>query len=346
LLTGSVFDIGKLNALQWEGLGHEPKRQASLSLDPSLSIRLGDYLVKPNDVIWYRRPRPFSHSPSMAEMDQHFAEKEARRFTDCLYAALELLGCRCVNAPSASQTIGRKSTQLLVAQNSGLSVAKTIMGNNPLPIIHELGCAGPRLIYKGFLPHTWENPKTGTVAIARTSEMLMPAKGTEDVLTYAPGIYQTLIEKRYDVRVIVMGERMRAFMIRTGVLDGRIEAAQGKAHTEEITVPLEVQTGIRKFMASAGIIFGCFDFAVDESEQWVFLEVNEAGQFLFLDFMLPKGGIFEDFLAFITGMEKDVFPPLKDFIYDYSPSRIVGSRPKGSRGHLTMEEPWTNNMQM
>lgn len=47
-----------------------------------------------------------------------------------------------------------------------------------------------------------------------------------------------------------------------------------------------------------GLVFGCFDFVVTPSEDHVFLEVNEMGQFLFLERYcgLPLLDAFSEFL--------------------------------------------------
>ena len=37
------------------------------------------------------------------------------------------------------------------------------------------------------------------------------------------------------------------------------------------------------FAAKSGIACGSFDFAIDNQDRWWFLEVNEGGQFLWLD---------------------------------------------------------------
>jgi hypothetical protein len=41
--------------------------------------------------------------------------------------------------------------------------------------------------------------------------------------------------------------------------------------------------------------------------------------------MLPNAGVFEDFLAFLTGVERQSFPSLRDFTFDLStiPERTV-----------------------
>jgi hypothetical protein len=310
---------------QWEGLGHEEARQASIELLPHPRVHLGGFVVEASDTVWYRRPLPFSLNPKMARVDRRFVYSEARRFNECLDAAIELVGCRCINSPSAAWIINKKAIQLYKASKSGLCIPETLMGNESERVSAFLSTQGGRKIYKGFMPHVWENSQTGMTAFAQTSEVSINDERMRDTLTYSPGIYQQLINKRYDVRVMVMGPLIRAFMIRSDVLDWRIDAAYGRAHAEEISIPDGVLAGIRNFMSSAGVIFGCLDFAVDQAGDWWFLEINESGQFLWIDQMLPDAGVFEDFLAFLTGAERQSFPSLKDFTFDLStiPNRIA-----------------------
>jgi|GEM_PF-7089797 len=46
-----------------------------------------------------------------------------------------------------------------------------------------------------------------------------------------------------------------------------------------------------------------------------FLEVNETGQFLWIDQVVPDAGLLQDFLSFLTGNIREAFPPLSDFTF-------------------------------
>jgi hypothetical protein len=52
---------------------------------------------------------------------------------------------------------------------------------------------------------------------------------------------------------------------------------------ERIEVPAHVEEQCRALLAELGLVFGCFDFVVTPEEEYVFLEVNEMGQFLFVE---------------------------------------------------------------
>ena len=80
------------------------------------------------------------------------------------------------------------------------------------------------------------------------------------------------------------------------------------------------------FARKGGICFGSVDFAVDKDGQWWFLEINEQGQFLWLDQFNPQAKTLERFCAFITAPEGStqpleeragLFPPFDEYIKHY-----------------------------
>jgi hypothetical protein len=69
---------------------------------------------------------------------------------------------------------------------------------------------------------------------------------------------------------------------------------------EPIITPPEVEESVLAFAAKSGIACGSFDFAIDNQDRWWFLEVNEGGQFLWLDACNAGLHVQEKFLAFVT----------------------------------------------
>ena len=52
-------------------------------------------------------------------------------------------------------------------------------------------------------------------------------------------------------------------------------------------------------MESLGLVAAGFDFIVDQDNQWVFLELNEAGQFLFIHEWCEEHDLVKAFVEFI-----------------------------------------------
>ncbi|MFE6894822.1 hypothetical protein [Streptomyces sp. NPDC057694] len=105
-----------------------------------------------------------------------------------------------------------------------------------------------------------------------------PAAFDDSIRTTAH-YFQERIDKDHEVRLVAVGDR---------IFGGRLDTTSDKAGVdwrtdyEHITydtckVPEHVATAVRRFLASYGIVFGSFDFAVTPEGEWVFFENNPAG---------------------------------------------------------------------
>jgi len=290
----------------WPGLGWSSERQASISLLDQLSLDLGSAELQAGDVVWIRRPEAPSLNPDVSEEDRKFGQAEYRWFSDSLMYLLELLPVRCINRYSASRMIRNKSVQLVLAQRCGMRVPATLMSNAPGPVRGYLHQNADPSICKAFFPHIWRNDENQSVAVTETfqlSEDILPA---DEVLTYAPAIYQQMIAKQFDVRLVLLGSAVYSYALHNpkGSIDWRQDVTQGAVHVESIATPAEVTQQVLAFAKKSGIVFGSFDFGVDREGHWWFFEVNEQGQFLWLDDFNPTLHVQEKFLAFLTSPER------------------------------------------
>ena len=101
-----------------------------------------------------------------------------------------------------------------------------------------------------------------------------------------PGIFQELIRKDYDMRLTVVGESMFAARILSqqserARLDWRI-APYDLKH-EVIDLPRDIRDKVCAFMAECGLVYSCLDFIVTPEGQYVFLESNPRGQYLWIE---------------------------------------------------------------
>jgi hypothetical protein len=117
-----------------------------------------------------------------------------------------------------------------------------------------------------------------------------------------PPSNQQRVVKQADIRMVLMGEQTYSYALRTpgNALDWRHPAAFKNARVEMVPTPGHVQSGILRFARETGVCFGSVDFAVDRDGNWWFLEINEQGQFLWLDQLRPEGRLLEKFCAFLT----------------------------------------------
>jgi glutathione synthase/RimK-type ligase-like ATP-grasp enzyme len=320
----------------WAGLGWTEDRQASISLLPNTQnkatqvkdtqLKLGRHLVEPGDVIWIRRPLEPKPNPQTSPEDAKFAANEYRSFYDSLMYLLETLPVRVVNEYTAARFINNKSVQLLLARDCGMNVPRTLMTNAP-PAVREHFRDNPqRMICKTFSTHIWEKEQGGPMAVTETFELSADMLPRDEVLTFAPAIYQEMVVKKFDVRMVLLGAAVYAYSLHTpkGALDWRGDATEGLVKAEPIITPPEVEQSVLAFAAKSGLACGSFDFAIDHQDRWWFLEVNEGGQFLWLDHINAGLHVQEKFLAFLTapgGSSREIiearqseFPSWNDYL--------------------------------
>jgi glutathione synthase/RimK-type ligase-like ATP-grasp enzyme len=319
----------------WAGVGWSEARQTTLAFNGEAQIKLGPHHVDAGDVVWIRRPNPPVPHPNVSPADKVFADREYRWFSLSALYLLEHLPVRCINPYSASRVINNKAVQLCLAAKAGLSVPATVMTNAPSAVHDICANSGPPKVCKAFFPHIWQKEGSDSLAVTETFEISADALPEDEVLTYAPAIYQEKIAKAFDVRMVLLGSSVYSYSLRTpnAALDWRQEVSQGRATLDEIAAPRDVEKAVLEFSRQAGIEFGSFDFAVDAHGRWWFLEVNEEGQFLWLDTFNPALRIQEKFLAFLTlpqgatrvdiETKQDEFPSWKD----YRPSLVNDSAP-------------------
>ena len=95
------------------------------------------------------------------------------------------------------------------------------------------------------------------------------------------------VTTRYEVRATVVGSRIfaakidsqAAFATRT---DWR--RAPFEVQYEAISLPPEIETGIHDLMRYFDLVYGAFDFIVAPDGRHLFLEVNPAGQYMWIEY--------------------------------------------------------------
>jgi hypothetical protein len=290
--------------------------------------------------VWIRRPEPPVTNPKTSEPDKKFATLEYRAFYHCIAYFLETLPVWCINKYSAARVMIHKSVQLRLARQCGLKTPATLMSNVPASVKDFLERKNMRAICKGFTPHVWQKENVKTIAITETFELQRNQLPADEVLTYAPAIYQEMVVKDLDVRTVLMGKHVYSYALTNPkkALDWRQDASLGHVGAELIKTPPDVEKGILEFARRSGLCFGSMDFCVDANGKWWFLEINEQGQFLWLEQFNRDLKLLAKFCAFVTAPEgstapleerEDLFPSL----HEYEDLLARGEVPLTARAH-------------
>lgn len=232
--------------------------------------------------VWLRRPFYASVPEDFDQDDRKMIDRECRHMRESFFDLL-CPSALWVNPFSTYHLERCKPTQLVVAQRCGLKVPPTLISNDPREIVAFCKAADGRgAIYKTF---------SAFVATSLLTEELL---ADPDVLRWTPGIYQHYVEKDHELRVTVIGSRLFPLRINSqqtvrGTIDWR-EAQlipRGKAGDltfEPVVLPRPIREACRRIIRTLGLAYGAIDLIVTPDGEYVFLEVNPSGQFLWAEY--------------------------------------------------------------
>jgi glutathione synthase/RimK-type ligase-like ATP-grasp enzyme len=106
-----------------------------------------------------------------------------------------------------------------------------------------------------------------------------------DAVRFAPVIFQEYIAAEADLRITHVGGKFFPAAIYAQDTDYPIDfrMSLGQARTEPCEVPDQVAERLRTLMDRLGLVYGAIDMRRTPDGDYVFLEVNTAGEFLFVE---------------------------------------------------------------
>lgn len=302
------------------------------------------------DVVWNRRhsaPTPDTH---VASDDQRFVARELREASRTLWQCTGTTAF-WINPEPALALAQNKAAQLIKARALGMTIPASLIGNDPDAIRAFLARHQDNSIYKPFTPGDWmEQGELHMLYTAKVDASMLPA---DALLQACPGIYQERVAKQFEVRATFMGNTCAAIRIdsqqtENGQLDWRRAQESETMPATVVEVPPHVHSRCRQLMQRLDIVFGCFDFIVTPDGEWVFLEVNEAGQFLFLESWCPELPMLDMFCAFVESRDPDF-----EYIAPESPVRfdsvavddvVTQSLQRARETHVGPEPRWSSTV--
>jgi ATP-grasp ribosomal peptide maturase len=244
--------------------------------------------------VYYRRPTRFSFPDGLSDGDRAFASAEARLGLGGVLAALDAMW---VNDPMRVAAAEYKPLQLSIAARVGLTVPRTLITND-YGAAAEFARGSGDLVCKALSSLVLSDVE-GAKGIY--TSRIRVADIDPDQLAATTHLIQEWVPKRYDTRVTMVGERAHAVAIHAGSTEGHTDWRTDYANLtyEVITSPADISAGMAAYLKTLGLHFGAFDFVVTPSGEWVFLECNPAGQWLWLqeEAGLPIGASLAELLA-------------------------------------------------
>lgn len=243
--------------------------------------------IPPPTSVWYRRVRTAPTPEGMEEGVATFCRQEARA---AIIGSIIGQPTRWMSHPAAVWQAEFKPYQLHLAATLGLRVPRTIITNSPATV---------RAAFRDFGSMIVKTARTGYVQTSvgeyaiYTSRVLEQHLDEVDSARWSPAIYQEFIPKAYDVRVTIVGKRCVAARIDSqsdpaAITDWRQTNNPALPH-QSVTLPDSIVEKLHDLMAALRLTFGAIDLIQTSNGDYVFLEINPSGQWLWLDDMLGFG---------------------------------------------------------
>jgi glutathione synthase/RimK-type ligase-like ATP-grasp enzyme len=237
--------------------------------------------------VWFRRHRLSAMPAEMEKAHQEYALREADWFVKGIIYSLDDpdRGVRWMNHPGRAQFAESKIYQLTVAKRLGLCVPQTLISNDPTAIRHFWkGTDGNAIAKPLRLGYFDFGDRQTCVFTTQVSEADLVE---DEPLKVAPVIYQRLIRKAYDIRVTVVGTEIFAAAIDSqsipsAVVDWRQSQTADLPHSVH-KLPDEIRNKCLSYMRALGLSFGAIDLILTPGGEYVFLEINSSGQWVWLE---------------------------------------------------------------
>lgn len=248
--------------------------------------------------VWNRKPAPFSFiSNDLAPQELAFAKTETEH---TLFGLLYTLDCYWMSHPVNLRGAMWKGEQLNRATQFGFRIPHSLVTNCPEDVRRFKSLISGDIIFKSLSTPDLASVEvddddciaTGLATTIVTDELMNNLEAVREI----PCHFQEYIPKKYELRVTVVGNSVFVAKLysqddeRTKV-DSRDMSAE--IRYEATALPDSIHKRCLEFVKSYGLNYSAMDIIVTPDEDYVFLENNPNGQFLYIQELIPEFNILE-----------------------------------------------------
>ena len=233
--------------------------------------------------VWYRRPN-FLDLKIKNEVQRRYAQEEITNLLEGLWTSMP--NVFWLSNPTSLHVARKKLYQLYLATEMGFMVPKTIVTNNPNKVREFYSQCGGKIVFKAI---------HGEVLDYREKPLNIPTTlitdqhlGSIDLVRRMPGLFQEFIEKDYELRVTVVGDKIFPIKVQPLVdisfaVDWRHPQLMDNLSYSLVELPERVSLFCLSLLEKLKLSFGAFDFVIGKDGNTYFLEINPNGQWYWLE---------------------------------------------------------------
>lgn len=286
LVSNAIADLGE-EAIRLNSDLYPQEIQLSTTYSSEAQNRVlttpdGRYDLSSLKSIWYRRFAAGSQLPDTLGDTRDASIKESK---STLYGSIASMNCFELDTLKNVRGADHKELQLKRALELGLDIPKTLFSNDPEEVKNFYQALNGRMVTKmqsSFAIYR-ENVENVVFTTVVTQEHLNQLEG----LRWCPMTFQEHLDKRIELRATVVGDKVFTASIDSQKLkaaqtDWRVEGEALIKDWEPFELPSEIQDKLIQLVRSFGLNYAAADFVVTPDDRYVFLEINAAGEWFWL----------------------------------------------------------------
>jgi glutathione synthase/RimK-type ligase-like ATP-grasp enzyme len=260
-------------------MSYSMEREKIILITPEKEIDLRDI-----DSVYYRRADYGAKIPATMESQYRGACLQESKIT--MEGLLTSLRAYHVDPLWNVRRASVKQLQLHLAKNLGLTIPKTLITNNPNAVEDFfVECSG-MMITK--MQASFAIYKDGQESVVFTNKVKAGDLKNLDGLALSPMMFQELVPKKLEFRVTIVGNQIFSSAIDSQQyektkIDWRRDGIGLIDKWAPVDVPVEIEEKLLSLMDKLQLQYGAIDLLQKPDGSFVFLEVNPAGEYFWLD---------------------------------------------------------------
>ncbi len=244
----------------------------------------GSYNLSDIESLWYRRLALGANLGSVLEDKFRVPSVEESRRT--FFGLLSSLDVFQLDSYWTVKQAGCKQLQLKVAAQLGLEIPETLITNNPASVPSFYHALNGNVITK--MQASFAIYENGIENVVFTNPISEKDIDELDGLQYCPMTFQRNIEKKLELRITIVGDKVFTSSINSkdnnkAKNDWRKQGHELINSWNEYQLPADIEKKLLQLMDYFQLNYGAIDMIVTNDDRYIFLEVNPSGEFFWLE---------------------------------------------------------------
>lgn len=247
------------------------------------------------EAVWYRRFRAANRLSASLGDTREACYNESRQ---TLWGSIVSLPCFQLDPLPAVRLADYKELQTRWALEEGLEVPRTLFSNDPDSVRQFYRELDGRVVTK--MQSQFAIYRGGEERVVFTSRVKPEHLDKLSGLEHCPMIFQELVERKLELRTTVVGDRLFTSAIdasQAPEVDWRRDGVGLIDSWEPYELPPATAQALLRLASRFGLNYAAADFMVTPEGRHVFLEINAAGEWFWLQRIHPIAEAVAEVLA-------------------------------------------------